>query len=455
MRKHRVLIGSAITVCFLALFVVLKGDTSIKSESMNEAAKSKLIETYLHLPLHFIKNEGQVDKKVRFYEKGAGHSTFFTEDGVYLSLLKGEEAVTVGLTPVNGRENPEIVGEDRLEGKVNYFIGNNREKWRTNIPTHRVVRYKNVYENIDIKFYGSNGELEYDVVVRPGGDPSRVRFSWEGIDGLRVTEEGDLVIDIKGRNLIQKKPYIYQEMHGKRVEVAGGFRVYDRNTYGFQLASYTKEHPVIIDPVLVYSTYLGGSDSDYGISIAVDGSGNVYLSGDTSSTDFPTQDPLQPNNVGGDDAFVTKINPSGSALVYSTYLGGSDSDYGISIAVDGSGNVYLTGRTWSIDFPTQDPLQLNNAGGWDAFVAKIDSSGDALVYSTYLGGSGYDRGISIAVDGSGNVYLTGGTWSIDFPTQDPLQPNNAGGDDAFVTKINPSGSALVYSTYLGGLPRRK
>jgi len=450
MRNHRFLVGGAITVCFLGFFLVLKGDMKVNSEPMDEPAGSELMETYLRLPLHFIKNEGQVDEKVKFYERGARHSTFFTEDGVYLSLLKGEEAVTVGLAPVNGREKQEIIGEGRLEGKVNYFIGNNREKWKTNIPTFGVVRYVNIYDNIDIRFYGNNREIEYDVVIRPGGDPSRVRFSWEGIDRLRVTEEGDLFIDIRGGNLIQKRPSIYQEMDGRRVEIAGGFRVYDRNTYGFQLASYTEEHPLIIDPVLVYSTYLGGSDWDWGYGIAVDGSGNVYLTGLTDSTDFPTQAPFQPNNAGGLDAFVTKIHPSGDTLVYSTYLGGSYLDYGYGIAVEGSGSVYLTGSTGSTDFPTQAPLQPNNAGSEDAFVTKISPSGDALLYSSYLGGSDWDRGYDIAVDGSGNAYLTGPTYSTDFPTQAPLQPNNAGEVDAFVTKINPSGDALLYSSYLGG-----
>jgi hypothetical protein len=453
MRKHRVLIGSAITVCFLALFVILKGDTSIKSEGMDEAAKSKLVETYLHLPLHFIKNDGQVDERVKFYEKGVRHSTFFTEEGIYFSLFTGKDTVNVRLTPVNGKEHRQIIGENRLEGRVNYFIGNDREKWKTNISTYSAMRYVNIYENTDVRFYGSNGELEYDIVIRPGGDPSVVKFSFEGIDGLKVTEDGDLLIDVKGRNLIQKRPYIYQRMHGKRVEVAGGFRVYDKNTYGFQLASYNADHLVIIDPVLVYSTYLGGSGDEpgYTLDIAVDGSGNAYFTGLTESLDFPTQDPIQPNHGGGArDAFVTKINSSGDALVYSTYLGGSGSDSGDAIAVDGSGNAYLTGYTYSADFPTQDPIQPNLAGSGDAFVTKINPSGDVLVYSTYLGGSGLDSGHGIGVDSSGNVYLTGETGSQNFPTQDPIQPNNGGSADAFVTKINPSGDALVYSTYLGG-----
>jgi Bacterial Ig-like domain (group 3)/Beta-propeller repeat len=202
---------------------------------------------------------------------------------------------------------------------------------------------------------------------------------------------------------------------------------------------------------LVYSTYLGGSGNDYGIGVAVDGAGNAYVIGQTTSTNFPTKNPLQRTYGGGSyDAFVAKINPSGSALVYSTYLGGNTEDLGQAIAVDAAGNAYVTGQTDSTNFPTMRPLQAANAGGRDAFVAKINSKGSQLVYSTYLGGSNLDYGVGIAVDNAGNAYVTGSTYSTDFPTKNPLQAALAGSWDAFVTKINPSGSSVVYSTYLGG-----
>jgi hypothetical protein len=209
-----------------------------------------------------------------------------------------------------------------------------------------------------------------------------------------------------------------------------------------------------LDPsgsALVYSTYLGGSGNDRGLEIAVDSSGNAYLTGDTTSVDFPTASPLQATYAGGYDAFVTKLDPSGSALVYSTYLGGSGLDTGEGIAVDSSGSVYLAGPTMSTDFPTVSPLQASYGGGtYDTFAAKLDPSGSALTYSTYLGGSSQDYGERIAVDPSGNAYVTGWTWSTNFPTADAFQPTKAGGNDAFVAKLNPSGTALVYSTYLGG-----
>src|SRR3972149_818785 len=201
---------------------------------------------------------------------------------------------------------------------------------------------------------------------------------------------------------------------------------------------------------LIYSTYLGGSGGDWGNDIAVDTSGNAYITGLTYSTNFPTSLPIQGSNAGEADAFVTKINSSGTALIYSTYLGGSGGDWGNDIAVDTSGNAYITGLTYSTNFPTSLPIQGSNAGEADAFVTKINSSGTALVYSTYLGGSGGDWGNDIAVDTSGNAYITGGTVSTNFPTASAIQGSNAGGSDVFVTKINEPGSSLVYSTYLGG-----
>ncbi len=247
------------------------------------------------------------------------------------------------------------------------------------------------------------------------------------------------------------KPVVYQEKNGTRQEIAAHYSVTDTNRVGFEVARYDTRRPLYIDP-LIYSTYLGGNGSDGSFGIAVDSAGNAYVTGGTSSTNFPTVNPLQPTYGGGGDAFVAKINPSGSALVYSTYLGGSSYECGESIAVDSAGNAYVTGGTSSTNFPTVNPLQPTYGGGEDdAFVAKINPQGSALVYSTYLGGSSHDFGDGIAVDSAGDAYVTGNTTSTNFPTTPgTFQTNFGGGWDAFVAKINPEGSALVYSTYLGG-----
>ncbi|MGB6474111.1 MAG: SBBP repeat-containing protein, partial [Candidatus Sulfotelmatobacter sp.] len=252
---------------------------------------------------------------------------------------------------------------------------------------------------------------------------------------------------------------VYQEVRGQRREVAGNFVLRGPHRIGFVLGPYDHSQPLVIDPTLAYSTYLGGNYQDSGTSIAVDSSGNVYVTGYTGSTNFPTVNALQATDNGGtSDAFVTKLNASGSALDYSTYLGGNDADYGYGIAVDSSGNAYVTGSTHSTNFPTVNPIQATDNGFYNAFIAKLDPSGSALVYSTYLGGSHDDYGYGIAVDSSGSAYVTGSASSTNFPTVNAFQAACGGGGeggcpgytDAFVAKLNPAGSALIYSTYMGG-----
>ncbi len=323
---------------------------------------------------------------------------------------------------------------DKQPGVSNYFIGNDPSKWRTNIPSYGRVALREVYPGIDLIFYGNQRQLEYDWVVAPGANPKQIRVKWEGSSQVTKTAGGDLALS---NGLIQQKPGIVQE--GKRIE--GGYTVRGREVT-FELAKYDSAKPLVIDPVLVYTTLSGEGG---GNSIAVDGAGNAYEGGITASTNFPTI-----GGGGGWDVMVAKINATGSALVYSTYLGGSGDDQGLGLAVDGAGNAYVTGFTQSTNFPTANPLQGAYGGATDAFVTKIDAAGSTLVYSTYLGGSGEEQGNGIAVDGAGNAYVTGGTTSVNFPTSKPIQGASHGGYDVFVTKINATGSALMYSTYVGG-----
>jgi hypothetical protein len=471
-----------IAVYLIALPAVPWSSTDEMKSDTVDAEKAGVMDNYGKLPLYFIENDGQIDKKVRYYERGNGHSTFFTDDGVYLSLVKDVRKETedisgtenskdrrvaerdlqralIQLSFVDANKNPEITAEDVQEGRVNYFVGNDPEKWRTNVSTYSAVRYKELYKCIDIKFYGNNRQLEYDLIVSPGADPKKVRLSYSGIEGLRVTEEGELEIALKEGTIIQKRPYIYQEIEGERVTVEGSFRLVEDSSegkeksfaYGFEVASYDRRLPLIIDPVLNYSTYLGGFGGyDNGRAIAVDNSGNAYVTGYTDMG-FPTASAYQGSHGGGyEDAFITKLNASGSALIFSTYLGGSGDDVGNGIAVDSSGNAYVTGYTISTDFPTASAYQGSNAGGNDVFITKVNASGSGLDYSTYLGGSGNDYGNGIAVDSSENAYVTGYSNSTDFPTASAYQGSHAVGNDVFITKVNASGSGLDYSTYLGG-----
>ena len=357
---------------------------------------------------------------------------------------------------VGADETAAVEDADETEGKVNYFIGSDPARWRTGVATYGRVRYGEVYPGVDVVYYGNQRQLEYDFHIAPGSDARVVKLQFDGADKVEVDAGGDLLLTLGESVVRQPKPFVYQEVAGARRAVEGSYTVGADGQVGFRIGEYDRAAPLVIDPVLVYSTYLGGSGGDQGLHIAVDSAGNAYIVGVTNSTNFPTANPIQAVNAGGGgfgDAFVTKLNAAGSAFVYSTYLGGNASDQGRGIAVDSAGNAYVTGVTNSTNFPTANALQATKgSNGDDAFVTKLNASGTALVYSTYLGGGdSAEFGQAITVDSAGNAYVTGNTFSNDFPTVNPIQATEGGGStDAFLSKLNAAGSALVYSTYLGG-----
>jgi hypothetical protein len=477
----------------LALFPLLVSFTfPAAAAPAGAVSDARASESYGRLPLHFEANQGQTHKDVRFLARGPGYGLYLTASEAVLALASPspfaerdscagerhntpaqEMPVAVRMSILNAAPKPLVNGLEELPGKANYFIGKDPSKWRTNMPTYAKVHYREVYPGIDLVYYGNQRQLEYDFVVAPGADPKKIVLGFKGADKLEIDAQGDLVLHTAGSTLRQKKPLIYQDIDGARRDIAGGYVLKPGSRVGFKVAEYDASRPLVIDPVLSYSTYLGGSDGEYGAGIAVDATGNVYVAGYTRSTDFPTTaDAFQPAHTGGYNvAFVTKINPAGSALVYSTYLGGSNFEQAYGIAVDAEGSAYVTGRTSSWDFPTTAAaFQPAHTGGYNAaFVTKLNPTGSALVYSTYLGGSKSEYGYGIAVDTTGNAYVTGETHSTNFPTTPGAFQAAWGGDlaqcsscpgcdsgpkcsaDAFVTKLNPSGSALVYSTYLGGI----
>jgi hypothetical protein len=365
---------------------------------------------------------------------------------------------------VGADPEPLVTGVDELTSQSNYLIGNNRQQWHTRIPHYRKVRYEKVYPGVDLVYYGRQSQLEYDFVVSPGADPRAIKLSFTGPLEVRLGAEGELLLNISDSEIRQIKPVIYQEVAGIRKEIAGGYRIDNQGDVSFEVGDYDVTRPLVIDPVLLYSTYLGGTADDLGLVIAVDMDGSTYVAGVTTSLNFPTTPAaFQPAFAGGDtDVFVTKLNRTGTELIYSTYLGGSGLEGTVSavgLAVDKNGNAYVTGNTTSTDFPTTPGVfQPAFAGGpsdtpLDTFVTKLNHTGTALIYSTYLGGSdGFDVGFAIAADKEGNAYVTGATNSTNFPTtRDAFQPSFAGGfADTFVTKLNRKGTALLYSTYLGG-----
>ncbi|MCK4393146.1 SBBP repeat-containing protein, partial [Candidatus Bipolaricaulota bacterium] len=356
-----------------------------------QANQTKIQANIAELPLSFIANAGQVDANVRFMVKAGAQIIFFTSEEVVFAAseeTEGEDtrssAVRLRFTGVNGEVKVE--GEKPLPGVANFFLGNDPEQWRANVPTYAAITYQHLYPGIDLVYSGKQGRLKSEFVVAAGADPTLIIMDYSGVSSMYVREDGALVLETPIGELVKAPPLIYQMIGEERVTVEGGYRLLGEGQVAFTLGDYVPTEPLIIDPTFIYSTYLGGSNDDRVRGIAVDGSGNAYIIGETYCGDFPTQDPLQPNCSGNYDAFVAKLNTSGSVLIYSTYLGGHGHDNGWAIAVDDSGSAYITGYTESSNFPTQDPLQPNCSGEKDAFVAKLNTSGSALIYSTYLGG---------------------------------------------------------------------
>jgi hypothetical protein len=424
---------------------------------------------YGHLPIRFEPNVGQAPPAVKYLAHAHGYSVSLTQSAALLILARKEtektpntnlsaepetfDRVQLKLSFEHARPNPELSAEHKQNSVSNYFIGSDRSRWRSNVANYGAVRYMNVYPGIDWIIYGNPQQLEYDLVVAPHADAQEIRLNVDGADRLSLNPNGDLLIQLKNRTLRQLSPVVYQEAADGTRRTIDSRYVIDKNNrqIAFALGDYDHGRPLVIDPVLTYSTYLGGSGNDAANAVAVDLTGNVYVAGNTDSADIPSTNPLQAANAGAGDAFVAKLNRDGSALLYTTYLGGSNFDGANAITVDLAGNAYVGGTTNSVDFPTARAVQAAGGGNYDAFVAKLNRNGNALVYSTYLGGSGGDFANGIAVDLAGNAYVAGLTASTNFPTAgNPLGITLAGTGDAFVTKLSRDGNALVYSTYLGG-----
>lgn len=465
---------------------VARGASPSASAKQSDA---KRLEAYGKLPLSFMENQGQTAQQVRYVSHGSQYDLFLTPGEAVLALRKskhfdlsprhraqslkamrelrhaGTTTTVLRMQLEGANPNPQIAGDEPLPGVVNYYIGNDPKKWHRNIPTYAQVKYSQVYPGVDLVFYGNQRKLEYDFVVAPGADPSVIRMNLAGARKLRVNSRGDIVVSVPGGEVALQKPLIYQNKNGQRQEIAGAYALQDGHI-SFAVARYDRREPLIVDPILNYSTYLGGgSDDNSGYSIAVDSTGDAYISGETFSTDFPTLGGLTATGNAGGMGFVTELNPTGTALVFSTYLGGTaGGDAAFGIAVDPSGNIYVTGETVSTDFPTNGtvaalkPTLTTNASG-TSFLTKFSASG-SLLYSTYIGGTGGDFGNAVAADASGNAYVTGttlsapGSTATTFPVANAFQatlgdPNG----NAFLTRIDTTKTgtnSLIFSSYLGG-----
>ena len=438
--------------------------------SSNPTGKGKLQAILPLLPLSFEVNQGQT-AKAEFLARGRYFNLILSSTEASLKLHGFAVSETASTAEHSGGHNVSIrlvganptvrgIGEQMLPGQVNYFLGNNPTDWHTGVPTFKKVRYREVYPGIDLIYYGREGQLEYDFLIAPGADPGNIVFRIDGADDLSIDPEtGDAVLSTSRGEFRLQKPTIYQDAEKQRKKITGGY-VLENSRLAFKVGSYDAAKPLVIDPVVLFSTLFGSSFQDFATDVALDADGYIYFSGRVDSSlgqsDLPVQDPIQPTHNGGRlDAYVAKIDPKGPILLFSTYLGGTGSDAAYGIDVDGTGNAYIIGVTQSTDFPLVNPIQSVPLGDDEVFVAKLSTTGSGLLFSTYLGGSERDDvdelgGGSIRVGSDGSIFVTGGTRSADFPMKNPLQGVIAGDYDMFVTRIDPMTPELIFSTFLGG-----
>jgi uncharacterized repeat protein (TIGR01451 family) len=473
--KHKLILGSAAVLALSCFAGESAGQTAQRQEPSSKVSpatnapspvlRQKVAEGYGRLPLSFEANQGQSDPRVKFLSRGPGYQLFLLPDEAVLTLRgrlntrvhkkdfkdfrqfterperEANTLETIRMSLLGAAAHAQVTGIEEMPGKSNYFVGNDPSQWRTSVPNYAKVRYHGVYPGIDLVYHGSRQQLEYDFIVSPGADPRRIRLALHGAKKLELTSEGDLLLSTSGEPVRLHKPVIYQELGGKRMPIDGSFVLVAKNTVRFRIGKYDTRQSLVIDPVLAYSTLLGGNGFDQAFGIAVDSTGAAYVTGSTTSTDFFTPGAFLTAlaNCGTpaafspcEEAFVAKLSPTGNSLAYVTYLGGTGLSQGAGVATFG-GNAYVTGTTSAKDFPTTPGAFQNTLpSSQRAFVTELNAAGSALVFSTYLGGTAFEffdlnGGPPIAVDSSGNAYVTGTTFSSDFPTPNGFQTDPGGG----------------------------
>ncbi len=401
------------------------------------------------VPLTFEPNAEAESRTVPFVARGQGFQLRFERSKVSIRLASG----SIGMRFVRGASSPVLQAEDRLPHKANFLHGSSAASWRTNVEQYAQLRYRDLYSGIDLVFHGNQRRFEYDFVVRPGADLEHIEMAFDGARAS-IGESGDLFLDSADGRLVHHAPVLYQERpDGSRSLVQGRYRSLGGNRIGFTAGRFDQTLPLVIDPVMQFSGYLGGKApngaDDVAYATAVDSEGNIYVTGRTVSSDFPLQGSMQGQNKGSGDAFVTKLDPTGQKVLYSTYIGGRALEYSYAIAVDSFGQVHITGQTGSDDFPVKNAFQSKKTGLNNLFVTKLNASGDGIIFSTLMGGDRNDAGRGIAVDPFGNVLVGGFTNSTTFPALNAMQPKQGGSSDGVIAKFTPDGK-LLFSTFLGG-----
>lgn len=443
------------------------------------AAPAPASVTPASLPLYFEANQGQVDPAARFVARGQNAQFLVSAVGMQIILSKpASSPIRLQMQFAGADPQAQISGEEKLAGKINYLTGNDPAQWKTGVPIFARVRVEQLYPGIGLVYYGNHRQLEYDFTIAPGADPDAIAVHFSGADRISIGPAGELVLDLGNGEIRQPKPRIYQVVNGARRAVGGGYRLAGTGTVAFSVGQYDHRLPLVIDPVLGYSTYFGGNGDDTAWAVAVDTNGFVYVAGQTTSTQFAPGKPLattgafQTNFQGGailGDAFVAKLDNAGTNLIYLTYLGGSADDTVYGMALDASGDAFVAGATDSPNFPVKNAIYTNINGTInpyshsylaDAFVAELNPGGSNLIYSTFLGGVGADAARAVALDSAGNAFVTGFTYSTNFPTTANAFQKRLGvtnwifqayyNANAFVAEIAAGGSNLVYSSYFGG-----
>ena len=478
------------TVISLLLICLLGNVTCCAQHSFAQLPESV---SYAERPFMFEANRGQADSQVQFVSRSGGYSLNLCQGKFLLAfasdvsdassnflaarrgrladpLLHGhtrpepKRATSVTIDLVGASRNSIVMGEEALPAKINYFLGQDATQWVRNVPTYRKVRYREIYPGIDLVYYGNRHEMEFDFDLAPGADPTQIQFAVEDGDALSIDDSGNLVISKDDSQVRFQPPQIYQQVAGGRERVDGAYVLRDAKRVGFEVGRYNRSEPLVIDPVLVYSTFMGGAsnDDDYSNGIAVDSSGDAYEIGWASSLTIGS---IQSDISSKLTMFLAKLDPTGANLLFLDYFGGSSGEDSASgITLDSAGNPYVTGVTYSSDFPVSNAFQPTLAGSQDAFLTKFSADGSSIVYSTYLGGSNLtvigwsteQQGYSVAVDSIGEAVIAGVTAAKDFPTanayQPSVQPDEFGdwGIYGFVTKFSADGTSLIYSTYLAG-----
>lgn len=461
---------------FIIFFVFITFSAFSERETLASVRNTHIeqnLNAFERLPILFVRNDGQFPLHAKYYVVNGKSLIYFTNSGIYISLIQtphceknlaemiadNEKKIrdVIKIIPLSASRKMQIRSEGAPRARFNFLLGNDSSKWRTNVYGYSSILYEEVFHKVDLRFYGNkSGELEYDIIVKPGADVSDIKFGYQGIRNLKIDKKGSLVIHLRTENLKQNLPRIFQQIGSKTVDVQGSYIIKPNPGngtfyYGFKLGTYNRAYPVFIDPVMSFSTYFGGIDGDSVRGIDVDSAGNIYITGETDSLDFPITPGAYQSTLQISEGFVTKLTPDGQSIIYSTFLGGSDADQCQSIKADDDGTAYVSCFTASIDFPTINPFQPSRHGDADSAVAKLSPNGSALLFSSYFGGSS-DQDIITGIGiNNHNLYVAGTTESKDFPTFNALQPNfSAGVQDGFLAKFNAAGNVLLFSTYWGG-----